>query len=371
MTGDNQFDWTLHDQLISESASRKMHAVLSVYIHWPGRPLRLPAHLTNLPLFDTSYSGQSPNYGNVRLLNALQQFIVAWSNHIDGDKRIAAIHVGLLGFWGEGHTYPDNELVPESTKASVAQWYRDAFQITQIQTRYPGTNAAGFGLYDGSLAYNTLDGASNGGVNVGWFTYPRMKEANQVTIWKQHIMGGETRPELQSIIFTNTYPARTDNHQDYMECIDALHISYALHHGAFQDGGYTGDVLRNANKIHAYMGYAFYVSEITALTSTLTNGTVDVYVTIIQIGVAPFYYDLSLLLECGNGSFNMTLPGVDLIIEKGESKKFLFQTVPATTECLGEVKLSLQSSYAYTGRPILFAQGTNGIVSITIPLPRP
>jgi hypothetical protein len=197
-----------------------------------------------------------------------------------------------------------------------------------------------------------------------------MKAANQLTIWKQHMMGGETRPELQRIIFTNTYPARTENHQDYKECIDALHISYALHHDAFQNGGYTGDVLRNANKIHAYMGYAFYVSEISAFTSTLTNAqTVNVSVAINQIGVAPFYYDLSLLLECGNGFFNMTLPGVDLIIEKGESKKFLFQNVPATTECLGQVKLSLQSSYAYTGRPILFAQGTNGIVSISIPLP--
>jgi hypothetical protein len=370
MIGDNQFNWTSHDQLLSESASRKMHSVLSVYIHWPGRPLRLPPHLINLPLFDTINSGKSPNYGDTRLLTALQQFIMAWGQHIDGDTRIAAVHVGLLGFWGEGHTYPDTTLVPESSKVSVAQWYRQAFISTQVQARYPGPNAVGFGLYDGSLAYSTLDGASNGGKNVSWFSYRQMQDAKQTNSWKQNIMGGETRPELQKIVFTNTYPARTEYHQDYKECIDTLHISYALHHNAFQNGGYTGDVLQNANNIHAYMGYAFYVSDVAAYKSTLPDiHAIDVSVSITQYGVAPFYYDLSLFLECGNGVVSFKLSGVNEIIEKGETKEFLFQNIPATIECLQDVTLSLQSSYAYSGRPILFAQGTNGKVSLTLPLP--
>jgi hypothetical protein len=120
MIGNNQFNWTLHDQLVRESASRRMHAVLSVYIHWPGRPLRLPPHLTDIPLYDTN-SGNSTSYGDSRLLTALEQFIVAC----------------------------------ESSKQSVAQWYRQSFKKTQVQARYPGPNAAGFGLYDGSLAYTT------------------------------------------------------------------------------------------------------------------------------------------------------------------------------------------------------------------------
>ena len=372
MIGDNQFNWTLHDGFLIESAGRKMHAVISVYIHWPGRPLRLPPHLRDLPLFNTSDGGDlSPNYGDPRLLSALQQFIYAWSNHIDGDTRIAALHVGLLGFWGEGHTYPNNELVPESSTIAVAQWYRDAFTKTQIQTRYPGSNAVGFGLYDGSFAYNTLDGAANGGVNVNWFQYPRMIRNGQTDIWKEHMMGGETRPDLQNIIFTDTYPARTENHQDYKECIDALHISYAVHHDAFQNGGYTGNTLRNANNIHAYMGYAFYVSEIAATTTSMTNAQdVDVVVSVTQLGVAPFYYDLNLVLQCDNGLVRKSLPGVNDIIQKGDSRTFTFTNVPATSVCLGKVAISLDSSYAYTGRPILFAQGSNGKVEVSIPIPR-
>ena len=367
MIGDNAFNWTIHDKFLSESASRKMHAVLSVYIHWPGWPLRLPPHLLDIPLYDVN-NEKSPNYGDSRLLTALQQFIVAWGKHTDGDTRVAAIHIGLLGFWGEGHTFGDDTLVPESSKQSVAQWYRDSFNKTQIQARYPGPNADGFGLYDGSLAYSTLDGDANGGETVFWFTYPQMLEANQIDIWKQYIMGGETRPELQKIIFTDDYPARTVNHQDYTECIDTLHITYALHHDAF-NVGYSGSVLQKANSIHAYMGYAFYVPQVAVYSSAQSDvQMVDVLVNITQIGVAPFYYDLSLVLECGVDILK-SIGGVNRIIQKGQSESFMFRNIPGSSECLGGVKLGLQSSYAYGSRPIRFAQGSNGTVSFSVPLP--
>jgi len=93
-----------------------------------------------------------------------------------------------------------------------------------------------------------------------------------------------------------------------------LHISYALHHDAFQNGGYSGNMLRNANAIHAYMGYAFYVSNIAVYTtSSLNSQMVDVSVDVTQMGVAPFYFDLSLVLNC-DGISQITLPGVEQII---------------------------------------------------------
>jgi hypothetical protein len=68
------------------------------------------------------------------------------------------------------------------------------------------------------------------------------------------------------------------------------------HHDAFQNGGYSSDTLRNANLIHGYMGYAFYVSKVAAYQSSV-NATkeVDISVQVAQLGVAPFYYDLSLV----------------------------------------------------------------------------
>ena len=369
MMGDNQFNWTSFDRLVEASASRNMHSVFSIFIHWPGQPLWLPPHLSDLPLVDTEY-GKSPHYGNSQLLLALQQFIKAWGRHADGDTRIAAVHVGLLGFWGEGHTYPETTLVPVSSTQLVAEWYRLAFTKTQVQARYPGPNADGFGLFDASLAYSTLDGEANGGVDREWFMYPQILAENQQNNWKQSMMGGETRPELQSYIFTTWYPKGTEHKQDLRACIDALHISYVVHQDAFIHGGYIGDVLHKANEIHAYMGYSFYVSGIaTSALPTVDPTVIDMSISITQQGVAPFYYDLLLLFECGNGTVKMSLPGVNDIIERGASKVFTFTNVPASKNCLDNVTLSLSSSYAYPARPIRFGQGMDGTVTIRIPQP--
>ena len=369
MIGENQFNWTTYDQLVQASASRNMHAVFSIFIHWPGQPLRLPPHLMDLPLVDTEY-GKSPHYGNAQLLLALEQFIMAWGRHTDGDTRIAAVHVGLLGFWGEGHTYPDTTLVPDLSAQLVAEWYRIAFSKTQVQTRYPGPNADGFGLFDASLAYSTLDGDANGGVEADWFMYPQIVANNQQTNWKQSMMGGETRPELQTSIFTKWFSKGTEHKQDLRACIDALHISYVVHQDAFVYGGYTGDVLYEANELHAYMGYSYSVSEIAASAFPTNDPTVvDVSVTIMQQGVAPFYYDLHLVFECGNGTMQMSLPGVNDIIEKGDSKIFTFADIPTANNCLDSVRISLYSPYAYPERPIRFGQGMNGTVAVRIPHP--
>jgi hypothetical protein len=43
--------------------------------------------------------GVSPDYGDAMLLQAIQQFIVAFGAKYDGDRRLAFVTLGLLGFW--------------------------------------------------------------------------------------------------------------------------------------------------------------------------------------------------------------------------------------------------------------------------------
>jgi hypothetical protein len=365
MVGDNKFDWKILDGLLEGSASRNMHAVFSVFIHWPGRPLRLPPHLKDIQLYDTD-SGKSPNYADPRVLKALEQYIDALGARYDGDKRIGAIHVGLLGFYGEGHTFPTKGLVPDEIAADVASWYRRAFTTTQIQARYPGPEADELGLYDGSLFYTTLDGTANGGVVKSWYTWPRIVKAGQQDAWKKHMIAGETGPRIATELFSNSYPAGTYNHQDIKLTIDTLHLSWILHHGAFSSGGYTGDTLRNARKWHAYLGYAFQVTEVVA--SVSASGA-DMDVTVKQAGVAPFYYDLDLVFECQGLPLPLKQGGVNELIEQGQSKTFSFKGIPVTPECLQQVSITLDSSYAYSGRPIQFAQGTSGMVILRLPVP--
>jgi Malectin domain len=365
MVGEDKFDWKILDGLLEGSASRNMHVVFSVFIHWPGQPLRLPPHLKDVKLYDTD-RGKSPNYSDPRIVKALEQYITALGGRYDGDKRIGAIHVGLLGFWGEGHTFPTKGLVSDEVGADVATWYKRAFNVTQIQARYPGPNAAELGLYDGGLFFATLDGAANGGVSKSWYMWPKIVQAGQQDAWKKHMIAGETAPKIAPELFSNSYPAGTFNHQDIKLTIDTLHLSWILHHGAFSSGGYTGDMLQNARKWHAYLGYAFQVTEVAAAVSA---SGVDMDVTVKQVGVAPFYYDLDLVLACEGLPVPLKQGGVNELIEQGQSKTFSFKGIPVTPECLRQVSITLDSSYAYRSQPVLFAQGTSGTVTLRLLLP--
>jgi hypothetical protein len=134
-----------------------------------------------------------------------------------------------------------------------------------------------------------------------------------------------------------------------------------------QNGGFQGDELSNAMYAHARMGYNFYVPTVGVKVSSSSTRNVDVDVTVQQIGVAPFYYDLDLGIQC-TGMNKKVLRGVDTLIDKDSKKIFSFTGLPATSECLNAVSITLESSYAYRGRPIKFAQG-NGALVVNLPLP--
>lgn len=102
MVGDNIFDWDLLDGLIQGAASRTKHSVMSFYIHWPGQELMLPQYLRdekNVTILPTEEYGDSLDYQNADLQLAIHQFITALGQRYDGDMRIAAVHISVVGFW--------------------------------------------------------------------------------------------------------------------------------------------------------------------------------------------------------------------------------------------------------------------------------
>jgi hypothetical protein len=215
LVGESQYDWTIFEGLLEDSASRNQHVVPRIYIHYPGRTLKLPPFLLDsidLREYTDMGGGLSPYYGDSILLQALEEFISEFGVKYDGDQRIGFIQMGLLGFWGEWHTL-DNPFIPASTKDDVVAWFDAAFDVTPLQTRYPLQSAyeAGIGLHDDSFAYNTLDGEANGGEFRSWFFWPRVLNAGHEDFWKTAPMGGETRPEIQSIIFSRIIPQGTMN----------------------------------------------------------------------------------------------------------------------------------------------------------------
>jgi hypothetical protein len=230
---ENAFDWAPLERRLNDAASRNRHTILTVMCHYPNwHRLSVPQFLLDAGIELLYYpdflgGGNSPNYGDSILLDALQKFIIAFGKQYDGDSRIAFINLGLLGFWGEWHTFPQ-DYVPENAKESVVKWYKDSFQITKLQARYPFKSAydAGFGLNDGSFTYETIDGVANGGELSAHYFWPTVVAAKQTDFWLNAPMGGETRPEQQPIVFEPWYPNGTYTKQDFLECVHTTHATY-------------------------------------------------------------------------------------------------------------------------------------------------
>jgi hypothetical protein len=359
MTGDNTFDWTYVNGLLEQSASQSRHAILRFILDYPNQATYVPQYLIDGGLTMTTYTdfggGQSPDYSDSGLLTALQQFITAFGQQLDGHPHLAFVQVGLLGFWGEWHTWPHEDWIPATTKDLVVQWFDAAFSTTPLQTRTPWSAAvaAGFGLHDDSFAYSTLSDDPA----LAWFFWPQVQGAGHADFWQSNVMGGELRPELQSIAFSGDYPDGTAYQQDFDLCVDTTHATYMLNHYACSNDGYSGQDLTKAQDSNNRMGYQFVVTQVVAFATAGDDSVVDIDVEISQTGVAPFYYPLSLALSCSAGSWELS--GVETIIGQGS---FGFTGIPATTSCLGSMDISLVSVHAYAANPVKFAQGTDGTV---------
>ena len=103
---------------LNEIASRNHQAIFRVYLDFPIEPTGIPSFLMN-GLGKHPYTeyggGVSPDYSNETLISTLESLIGELGKEYDGDDRIGFIQLGMLGFWGEWHTYPHDEWFPDAT----------------------------------------------------------------------------------------------------------------------------------------------------------------------------------------------------------------------------------------------------------------
>jgi len=305
MTGPDQFDWQPLEKLLDDIASRRHQTVFRVWMEYPGRENGIPSYLVDDGLKVTQWLNENtapfpaknvrtPDYNDQRLRNALQSFITAFGEKYDGDPRIGFITAGLLGTWGEWHTYPRGELMAsKEVQAEVMDAYERAFPTTPILLRYPaGKNAWAhaanhtrrLGYHDDSFAWATLD---TGRDEDNWFFIPAMKAAGQEAInkWKTSPIGGEIRPELWGKIFDET-PAHPKA-QDFTKCVQQTHVTWLMDTGMFEKKQ-SGRRMSNAIEQVQKMGYEFHIVSAERRPSDSEGEVVTIRIR--NTGVAPFYY---------------------------------------------------------------------------------
>ena len=304
--GYDEFDWQPLETLLDDIAKRGHQAVLRIFLEYPGRPGIIPEFLVKDGLKVHTYLNtntdpfppaqvETPDYEDKNLRRSLQAFITALGRKYDGDPRIGFLTAGLLGTWGEWHTYPRAELfASKKVQIEVMDAYEAAFRVTPVLLRYPaGENTfqkaknahRPFGYHDDSFAWATLDTGKEGDE---WFYMTALAAAGPEaeSKWKTQPIGGEIRPEAWGRVFDEA--PGDPGIQDIRTCVETTHASWLLDSGMFEKNPDTQRV-RRAEALVRRMGYELHCPKVTI--GEGADGKLTVRLEITNRGVAPFYYD--------------------------------------------------------------------------------
>jgi hypothetical protein len=376
MKGYDHFDWTPLESFLEDVASRGHQAIFRIFLEFPGKqaiPEFLVAdglkihrwvsgHMHTSPLLEI----ETPDYEDTNLRKSLQAFIAALGKKYDGDPRIGFITAGLLGTWGEWHTYPKSELfASKAVQAEVMDAYEAAFKITPVLMRYPAgesnlvhaPNAVRhFGFHDDSFAWATLD--SGEGVQ-DWYFVRVLKAAGPEAVqkWKTHPIGGEIRPEAWGKVF-DEHPGHRQI-QNFRMCVNLTHVTWLMDSGMFTGKQPEGRIKRAEAEVRR-MGYEFHSPRVTI--GAPSGGTFTVAVEVENRGVAPFYYDwkpqFGLILD---RKVVKTIPAAGALtgLLPGDPPRIWRETLDVSGTKPGTYKLALRvPNSLMNGHPLKFANAT-------------
>jgi hypothetical protein len=309
MVGRDTFDWKPLESKLDLIASRGCQAVFRIWIEYPNQPSGVPQFLIEDGLKVTSWTNTeekpaskniTPDYEDERLVSALERFVQEFGQRYDGDQRLGFLTAGLLGSWGEWHSWPRDELfASKATQRRVLKAYAQAFTKTPVLLRYPAGKSnpnyvanddLPFGYHDDSFAWGTLD---TGNPDDSWFYMNLLTKAgdNALNKWKKHPIGGEIRPEVWGQIF-DAKPTHKQA-QDFAKCVQQTHASWLMDSGMFNKKP-SADRVHRATEAVRQMGYDFYVQS--ARIDRTEAQQIEVELQVRNNGVAPFYYDWSMEL---------------------------------------------------------------------------
>ncbi|GAA2896997.1 hypothetical protein GCM10020220_103580 [Nonomuraea rubra] len=297
MTGPHRFDWRALEEQLDAIAARGHQAAFRFYLDYPGKPSGVPQFLLDQGLLTRPYddfgnNGQSvsPDYDDPNLTAALDRFIAALGRRYDGDPRIGFVQLGLLGFWGEWHTWPhngdpgtENWFASPAEQLRVLDAYDRAFDRTRLMVPLPRRRQQGARP---GLPRRLLRLLHPAGPRLALHG-PDAAGGHHRQVADQH---GRRRAAARAAGLPvqradGTVPATGTRTSD--TSVAQTHATWLLNHYAFSPG-YTGAAYDQALKGARSLGYELRV---TAVRTERRRGSLGVAVRISNDGVAPFSYD--------------------------------------------------------------------------------
>ena len=363
---ENIYDYTVLEDALNTAKDRGNHLILRFYLDYPTLDSGMPNHLSNVVSctpYEDYGGGCTPDYENPDLQSTLLSFIDDFGLNYDGDQRLAFIQIGLLGFWGEWHTYPHTDLfASDQVQQDIITAFDQSFSTTPIQLRYPSQDSSSrnIGFHDDSFAYATIG-------STAWFFQPRLEAAQANLSWQNSPIGGEVYPALQSLLFTEEYTIET-HQQDLQLCLEETHASYLLNYFAFSGSGtgYTGAQKEQAEVFSQGMGYQYTITQIDIVRSNLEDYLLDwsIDITLSNEGNAPSYYPIALNLSWNNEIYELQQVQ-DLLPDTTTTVSFSLNDLPREQAQM-PFELFLNSDFALPEQQIKLANTSSSTGSVLI-----
>ncbi len=324
------------------------HVVLRVYIDYPSRPSGLPDWLRDkgvkLAPYEDHGGGLSPDYDDPRMVAAMARLIEALGRRYDGNPRVGFIELGLLGFWGEWHTWPREKLYASGeTERRVIESYRKAFPHKMLLAR----TARGFageqpwlGFHDDMFPEDTDNGEA-------WSFLAVLRESGRAANWERAAIGGEMVPNQAGKWLG-------EGHGQTSEMLGRGHFSWVGPYCPALEQAQAPEFRRRCEAMVRRMGYQFRLTEVRHAATLSQGDRLSVTIRGENEGVAPFYYpwpvELGLIDDAGRLAARLPLrcdvrrwlPGPFQVEERVE-----IRARP------GRYKLALGVTDPWTGRPAI------------------
>lgn len=297
------FDWSLVEEQLEQTKQRGRQLVFRVVLEYPGKENVLPRFLLEEGLQVTEWKDpdgkvvMTPDYKSALTRRAILECIAAMGETYDKDPRVAYLTAGMLGLWGEWHSYPRHDLwATKELQLEVMAAFEKAFPTKHVLLRYPAGDSeyeyadnreANLGYHDDSFAWATLD---TGEEEDDWFFMPKMKRAGLLEKWKKFPIGGEVRPEIWPTTFTGKV---TGQQQDFLKCVEQTHVTWLMDSGVFSQRYEMNEARKKkAGEAVRRMGYELHVASAEVIKGELV-------LKVENRGVAPFYHDWPVELRAG------------------------------------------------------------------------
>lgn len=327
---------------------KNKHIVFRVFIDYPSQRSGLPDWLRQAGVQESDYDdyggGKSPQYNDEKMLAAMERLIAALGKRYNTNPRVAFIQLGLLGFWGEWHTYPQPKLyATPATEQRVIEAYRKAFPDKKLMVRYARDFAGQqewLGFHDDMFPEDTDNGQD-------WSFLAGIRREGRSENWKRAVVGGEMVPGKAGQWLGVNY-------EKTLEMVERSHFTWVGPYCPALESRNSANFSQRSEELVRKMGYEFQITEVTHAQSIVRSEPLSLGFKGKNIGVAPFYYpwvvewallDMSgrvVALQPTKWDIRLWLPG-----EFQEQTQLRFD-VPA-----GKYRLALGIRDPWTNQPVI------------------